>query len=212
MILFGLTLLAAGILFLSGEYVRRRLRFSNEYSRKLVHSLHALVIAVAPFMVGYELTIIIEALFLVSVFLVSELHLFRWMWRVGRKSWGEYLFPVGVIVAALTAQSMWIYLAGVLVLGIADAVAALVGKKYGRHPYRILGQAKSLQGSVAFVSVASVILLGVFVFGPLAPVINEVLLAVMLAVGLAAIENLGVYGSDNFLLPVVTVLALNVLA
>ncbi|HEX7878567.1 MAG TPA: hypothetical protein VF720_04125 [Candidatus Eisenbacteria bacterium] len=41
-------------------------------------------------------------------------------------------------------------LAGILVLAWADAAAAILGRAYGRHSYRVLGATRSWEGSLAF--------------------------------------------------------------
>jgi phytol kinase len=169
------------------------------------------LVAIWPFFIGYAGVIVIEILFIFWALLVSKMHWFSWLRRVGRKSWGEYWFPVGIIIAALTARSKWIYLAAALEMGLADAVAAVVGKKFGKHPYKILGQNKSLQGTGAFAVVSFLILGSILGFSPLVVSSGALITAIWLAGLLAVTENIGVYGLDNLLLPLVTVVVLNAL-
>lgn len=42
-------------------------------------------------------------------------------------------------------------LAGILVLAWGDAAAAIIGRAFGRHPYRVFGATRSIEGSMAFV-------------------------------------------------------------
>jgi phytol kinase len=213
MLPFILSLIVAGIVVGGGELLRRKLDYGNEVSRKLVHMTHGALVAYWPFIIGYELVIVLEVLFIFAVFAVHELHWFPWLWRVGRRSWGQYLFPVGVIIAALLADSPWIFLAAVLELGLADAAAALVGKRYGRgHFYKILGQKKSIIGSLAFFVVSLIVLGAVLLLSPLAPIQSVFATIILLSAILMTVENLGVYGSDNLLLPVATVLLLNAIS
>lgn len=212
-----LILIAMGVvslvIFAVGERIRRKQGEGNEVSRKMVHMIHGSVISVIPFLFGYWLVYAIEVLFLLSVSEAYKLKIFRWLWRVGRKSWGEYAYPVGVIAAAFLAHSKWIFLTGVLILTFADAMAALVGKKYGhkKFQYKVFHQTKSVPGSLAFIITAFVILGITIMFSP-----EQFSLASWGMVGAVAtilmfVENAGVYGLDNFLLPVVSVLLLNAL-
>jgi phytol kinase len=222
-ILFILTLFVAGAVLMIGEYVRRRLGLRNEVSRKLVHSIHAGLIAIWPFIIGYEVVIVMEILFILLVFVSRFLYKHRTknklidqylnaMYKVGRPSFGEFFFPLGVILAALLAESKWIYLAAVLNLGLADAAAAVVGKRFGKgNSYEIFGQAKSFAGSVAFLA-ASLLITGYILVASPGDFEGALLLvAVLLPVILTIAENIGVYGVDNLLIPLIAVVALNAL-
>lgn len=210
------SLVVAGVAFLAGEWLRRRLRESNEVSRKLVHVIHGLLVASWPFVLGetwgYYLVIALEVLFLVSVVAAKQLHFFRWMWKVGRKSWGEVLYPIGIIAAAILSENRWVFLAAVLSLAVADAVAALVGKRFGgSNSYRVLGQTKSIAGSGAFLVAALGIVSIVAVYGPGLHLQSVMSTVVGVSLILMAVENAGVYGMDNLTLPLASVLLLNTL-
>lgn len=209
---FLLTCLIAGVVVLTGEIIRRKLGASNESSRKLVHIVHGLCIAVWPFIVGFWIVYVVEALFMLSVLAASKMHWFRWLWRVGRKSWGEYLYPLGVMFAAFVAHSKWIFLASVLVLALADAAAALVGKQFGRKlQYTIFGQTKSVPGSTAFFVVSAAIISYVLLYGPEQFSLASWAMVASVSAILMMVENAGVYGFDNLFLPIVTVTLLNAL-
>lgn len=222
-LLFVLTVVIALAVWWGGERLRRHRGLKNEFSRKLVHSIHAGLIAVWPFIIGYTFVIAIEILFILVV--AASRYLFEnlesekgWrtylagMYKVGRTSYGEFTFPVGVIVAALLAQSKWVYLAAVLCLGLADAVAALIGKRFGkRNSYMILGQAKSFAGSLGFYVTALVIMAAILLLSPEAFSGQLALIIIGLPLLLAVAENLGVYGIDNLLIPLIAVVALNAL-
>lgn len=204
--------LAVGLMLL-GELLRRRLGYENEISRKLVHTLHGLCIGVWPFFVGFWIVHVVEGIFVLTVLAAYKLRWFRWMWKVGRKSWGEYMYPLGVIGAAvLSGSNKWIFLAGVLELAIADAAAALVGKQFGGHnSYKVFGQKKSLAGTAAFMLASIGILGGIALLSPSGFVAADFGVIVTLSIVLAAIENIGVYGLDNALLPLATVVLISAL-
>ncbi len=82
-------------------------------------------------------------------------------------------------------------LIGILVAGVADAAAAVVGKRYGRTRYR---GGKSLEGSAAFLAVVLPILL-------LVPVLS-LPAALILALVLTALEAPTLPLADNLYLPV----------
>jgi phytol kinase len=215
-----LLFIVLGIVFAGGEYLKRKYKFSNEWSRKLVHILHGIGLASLAFIVPLHVVVIVEAAFLVLVTIsryaydhyrkveVVKDYLGE-MYGVGRLSYGEFFFPISVMISAWISESKWVFAAAVLVLGIADTVAALVGKAYGStNSYTVLGQKKSLVGSAAFFAVSVVIVSFFFAFSgvvvtPVLPYIFGISLILTIA------ENAGVYGSDNFLIPLIAVLSLN---
>src|ERR1700739_395583 len=74
---------------------------------------------------------------------------------VDRDSLGEVYFPISVaILYGLAHRDKLLYIIPILVLTFADAVGALLGTQYGRFGYHGMGAAKSLEGSVAFFTVA----------------------------------------------------------
>ncbi len=203
------------------ETILNLLERDNEASRKLFHIMHAIGLAGLAFIWPLSAIIVFELAFLVAMFVARYLHKHydkRWKWvhylgktyRVGRKSYGDVLLPISIIIAALVAHSKWEFVVAILVVGLADAAAALVGKKWGKSTsYMVFGQRKSLLGSVAFFVVALAVALGFSIFSPTYP--GDILPLIAVAVILTGVENVGVYGSDNLLLPLVTVWLFNLL-
>lgn len=217
-----LLILAAVMLVLSviGQQVADKHSEDNESFRKLFHVMHGLTLAGLAFVVPLSWIIILELVFFVSVIITRYLvqnknHFLRLVsymsraYKVGRISYGEFFYPISVILTVLIAKTKWEFAAAVLILGLADTAAALVGKKYGkRTTYLVLGQKKSLTGSTAFFVITVLIVAG---FVSLAPQVSTVGLIFVLPIALliTLTENVGVYGTDNLLIPIASVLLLN---
>jgi phytol kinase len=192
----------------------------NEQLRKLVHLLHGVGIAALAFVVPLNFIIIMEIIFFLSMIIaryVAE-HFTRipWikylnrMYSVGRLSFGEFFYPISVVILVFIAESKWEFAAAILILGIADAIAAVVGKRFGAgNSYLVFGQKKSVAGSIAFLLVTLVIIWGYV--GLHSAALGDVSIGLILltTILVTAAENLGVYGSDNLLIPLVAVLLLN---
>lgn len=192
----------------------------NESMRKFFHVLHGIIVASLVIFAPLSVVIIVEVFFLMSMFVARYLyeHFSRLPWvrylgrtyNVNRVSYGDFFFPISVIIAAFIADTKWELAAAVLILGLADAAAALIGKRFGRNnSYEVFGQKKSLIGSAAFLAVTMVVVLTFAVFSPVAPVSLNILAVLGVCLATTAAENLGVYGSDNLLIPIVSVLLLN---
>lgn len=192
----------------------------NESMRKFVHVLHGVGIAGLALVAPFSVVIIVEIFFLLSMFVArylyenfSRLPWVRYLgrtYKVGRVSYGDFFFPISTIIIIFLVESRGVLVASVLILGLADAAAALIGKKYGGSTtYKVFGQKKSIVGSAAFFVTALAIsfAFSVFVQSNVESITFLMILGVALATTIA--ENLGVYGSDNLLIPIVAALALN---
>lgn len=203
-IVVGLVILAFS------EFVRKRLKISNEDSRKTYHVVHALVIAVAPFLVSYGTIIALEIALLLTMLVVRQFKLLPWLYKVGRISWGDYFGVIGVIVIALMNPNKWVFLAAILHLGIADAAAALIGKRYGKkQQFKVFGQVKSLVGSAAFFLssfILTYIVIHVSQSGG-----DAVLLMATLPLLATCAEAVSPFGTDNLVIPVLVVSVLGTL-
>ncbi len=74
---------------------------------------------------------------------------------VGRESVGDLAFPLAVVVLyALASGEPVLYAIPILLLGLADPAAALVGVSYGRAGYETVDGHKSREGSLVFAAVA----------------------------------------------------------
>ncbi|MET0402597.1 MAG: DUF92 domain-containing protein [Cystobacter sp.] len=95
---------------------------------------------------------------------------------------------------------------GVLSMAIGDALASLVGRRIGRHPYETLqGETKTLEGSLALSVSTFLCVLGALTWLPgLAPGMPRVPLALLAAVVATCAEALGTRGRDNLWVPLAT--------
>ncbi len=121
---------------------------------------------------------------------------------IARVSYGEFAFVGGVALAFVLAHGdKPAYVAALLALTFGDAVAALVGRRFGRHPYVIGRARKSLEGSAAFFVVA---LLVCAVF----PRAESVAAVAAFALATTLAEALAGDGFDNAAIPLAGLLAL----
>lgn len=200
-----LSLIVIGMLGVAGivtaEVLRRKRVIHNEEARKMVHVLHALtIVAWAYFLPNYTPIIIVEVLFIILVVAVKRYGLLSGFRAVGRLTYGEVLFLLGVIAVCLLSPRYSHFVVIMLHVGIADAAAAVVGKRLKSPIYTVLGHTKSLAGSVAcFVS-------SVAIFSSYLLYTNNISWSnlVFIAGGaliITGVENFSPYGSDNFTLP-----------
>jgi phytol kinase len=81
-----------------------------------------------------------------------------------------------------------------------DGLAALVGQRFGRHPYQLWGSQKSWEGSLTMALASIGVALGVL--GWTAGWSTQVAVtALAVAISATALETLSIYGLDNLTVP-----------
>ncbi|NTU91529.1 MAG: DUF92 domain-containing protein [Chlorobiaceae bacterium] len=127
-------------------------------------------------------------------------------------SYGPVLFPLAflILVLVLWDGHLWALRTSMLVMGIGDALAALVGTAFGgRHIEHMTRSSKTVEGSLAmFISSFVILSVSLFLFresftGGLAgkPVWELIALALLLSLVATGVEALLSYGLDNLFIP-----------
>jgi dolichol kinase len=107
---------------------------------------------------------------------------------------------------ALILTDEWIFMASMLILGISDGLAAIVGLAFGdNNSYKVLGHTKSLAGSLAFFFSALIIMI---VYTVLSGAPYSGLSLILLPAIAAVAENFAVNGTDNLVIPLLVALVL----
>jgi phytol kinase len=121
---------------------------------------------------------------------------------VNRESWGEICFPISVALLYQFAQgSKLLYVVPLVVLTLADTVAALTGTEYGKHGYAATGATKSMEGSIAFFTAAFFsVNLALVVFSD-ASKIETLLISLDIAIIVMLLEAIAWRGLDNIFIP-----------
>lgn len=201
-----LTVLAVFVLLVSSEIWWRRRVGHGEFSRKFIHITVGSFVAVWPFYLSWSQIEILSVAFLLVVIVSKYLGVFQAIHSVQRPTWGEVFFGAAVGLTALLTHNKWIYCAALLQMSLADGMAAVVGTRFGTHKqYLVFGHAKSVVGTMTFFVVSLSILI---IFNHHLP--SELAPAQIIGLSLVAsvLENIGVQGLDNLLVPVLIAVAL----
>jgi phytol kinase len=206
MIRMALTAAAILVFLLICEYWWQRHETDDEFSRKSVHITIGSFVAFWPFFLSWHQIEILSLAFLVVVSLSKYAKLFEAIHSVQRPTWGELFFAAAVGLVAVITHDKWIYAAALLQMSLADGMAAIVGTRFGgRYRYLIFGSLKSLIGSLTFLTV-SIAILVVFNHWLVAPLSPQLILGIGVLASL--LENVGVKGADNLLVPLAVALIL----
>ena len=201
------TILTIFLLLIGCELYWRHHKTHGEISRKFIHITVGSFVASWPFFMSWGQIQILSVAFLITITISKFFNIFQAIHSVQRPTGGELFFAAAVGLTTLLTQDPYIFAAALLHMSLADGLAAIIGSRYGKTSrYYVKGQAKSLVGTGAFVITSLFILAG---FGLLAGVTIPPLMLLAIATGAAAVENLGLYGSDNLLVPLLIVIALS---
>lgn len=121
---------------------------------------------------------------------------------VERHSLGEVYFPVAVAALfVLSSENRLLYLIPLLTLTLADAVAALVGIRYGQHRFCTSEGTKSAEGSLAFFMVAFLSAHVPLLLLSSTGRAESLLIALVLGILVMLFEAVSVGGLDNLFIP-----------
>lgn len=193
-----------GVIFISAETLHRFTETNSEFVRKVVHIGTGNVILLAwwlqiPAWVAIAASGIAGAIALISY----KLPILPGINSVGRKSLGTfcYAISIGVLVACFWPLQQPHYAAiGILIMAYGDGLAALVGQRFGKHPYQLWGEKKSIEGSLTMAVVSFIVCILILgaVQGNLWQSAIASLAVALLATGLEAFSKLGI---DNLTVP-----------
>jgi dolichol kinase len=203
--LWGIAIVSGSILglFGLGEFLRRTKDFEVESTRKLSHIGAGFVIMTFPWLFQSPLTVaFLSSNFFLILLIGKKTNLLSSVHNVDRQTGGAFYYPIAVfIVFWMSKGDPLLFCLPMAVLAIADAGAALVGKKIGARTYIVYDDSRSFEGSLTFFVLAltiSIALLGVS-GRPGWP--EMILVALAIALFTTTLEGVSILGTDNILVP-----------
>lgn len=204
----SLVLAILGGLFVGLRFYQHRYHPHPEVVRKLLHILMGLLTLSFPWLFDRPLPVILLGTIALTGLLALRLYpplRDRWgsvLNSVERRSLGEIYFPIAVTILYLVAhQRPLLFCIPMLILTLADAVAAIIGVRYGRLHYDTLEGQKSAEGSVTFFTIAffsvHIPLLLLSDTGR----IETLLIALILGLLVMLLEAIAWRGLDNLFIP-----------
>lgn len=176
---------------------------STEMPRKAVHLFGGLTALSFPYLFSSHWTVLVLSLsFSVALLIIRRKGILRSIYNVERGSYGDIYFPAAIyLIFLLSSTKPAIYLISILVMTVSDAMAALIGGKYGVIKYDVEGNLKSLEGSFVFffitflcVQLPLLLLTDIGRF-------ESVLIAFIIALLVTGFEAISLSGSDNIIVP-----------
>jgi phytol kinase len=195
-----------GMIVLTAELLHRYTDTKPEYVRKVVHIGTGNVIIIAwllqlPAWVGMTSGVLAGIITLVSY----RLPILPGVNSIGRKSLGTFFYAVsiGVLTAIFWNLQLPHYgVIGILIMAWGDGLAAIVGQRFGKHPYTIVGNLKSWEGT-ATMCLVSYVIVTIVLFSVQGNLWQTWFVGVPVAIVATAVESIAQWGLDNLSVPLV---------
>jgi phytol kinase len=191
-----------GLVFLASE-ILHRFKQDPELVRKVVHigTGHVLLIAwwlQIPTWLCVSAGVTFTAIALASHYT----NILPMLNDVGRKTYGVfyYALSITVLVGLLWEHHPQYAVIGVMVMSWGDGMAALIGKRFGKHTFIYMGNKRSLEGSLAMFVTSLIVMLGIFASGHSLSA-SDIGVAIPVAVIAAMLEAFSPGGTDNLSVP-----------
>lgn len=190
-----------------GEGLRRWLRLDTGFTRKFIHIAVGMYSLLTVHLFSERLWAVIPPLAFVLInWLDWKYGVVQAMTSSSRSNLGTVYFPMAfaAIVWFLWDQPA-LLVASLMPLTWGDALAAIVGERYGRHTYRVLDSTRSIEGSLTAFGV-SALSTGLVLAGFGTP--GAVGAALLAALGATLVEAVSPRGLDNLTIPAASALLL----
>jgi phytol kinase len=204
-----------GVAIALGEVLRKALHLSQGFTRKFIHVAVGMIsIPTVLWFSDLRWAIIPPLAFILINYLDYRFGLIQAMMSSNRSNLGTVYFPISFAAILLLfwgnplagAEHPRLIVAALMPLTWGDALAAVVGERFGRRRYTVLGQTRSVEGSlVMFIASA----LATWLALGASPVTLP--LALLVAAGATLAEALSPWGIDNLTVPAVSAIILALL-
>lgn len=213
---FFLFLSVVLLLIALSELARKKLHWTTEATRKLVHLSVGLMMMVTPFVFHSKFPpVLLAVLFIMVNSVTFKSEKLRGIHSTDRKTYGTVYFPIAFLLLCL----FWwnrplVFEISLLLLAVADTMASMAGETV-RSPdcYVMWKDEKSVQGSMTMF-LSSIFLVGFGTFAlrriiGLPPLDISVIIPVSLFVAVLATiaEGVSHRGSDNLSVPLISAVA-----
>ena len=200
----------AAILILA-EILWRKKTLKGEYARKLVHILAGIFVASWPWLISWHAIQFLGVAMLAGVLVNNQLKILHAINGLRAKFYSHCYYAIAITACALITTQKAFFAVAILTMALADGFAAIagctLGKKWG---YKVFGQPKTVIGSMAFWLTSMCVLgAGILLVGNAIDFGHYALLMIFLPPGLMVLENVAIYGTDNIVIPVAVLMALN---
>ncbi len=194
-----------------GEVLRRWFHLSRDFTRKFIHIAVGMISVPTVILYQHLAWAMIPPLaFVVINYLDYRFGLIQAMMSSDRSNLGTVYFPLSfAAILAVFWGHPHLVVAAMMPMTWGDALAAVMGQRFGRMRYNVLGHTRTLEGSAIMLVVSAA---AVFLALGQVPMPNRALIAIVMGVGATIAEAISPWGIDNLTVPAISALILGLMA
>ncbi len=193
-------------IFLTAEILHRYTDTKPEHVRKVVHIGSGNIILIAwllqlPAWVGMMSATLAAVIALISY----RFPILPGVNSVDRQSFGTFFYAVsiGIVTAVFWNLNLPYYgVIGILIMAWGDGLAAIIGMRFGKHPYLIFGNTKSWEGTLTMLLVSYTIV-SIVLFSVQGNIWQTWVVGIPVAIAATAVESIAQWGLDNLSVPLI---------
>ncbi len=212
----GMVAFLLALMFVALRVYQVRSSPHPELVRKLLHMIMGCVTLTFPWLFDESWPVIVLAgCTIMGLWGLKVRQGLRQQWGevlhgVSRSSFGDFYFPISVALLFVLAEgNVLLFFIPILILTLADALAALIGIRYGQTQYKTSEGNKSLEGSLAFFTVSFLsVHIPLLLFSDVGRA-ESLFIAAMIGVLVMLFEAIAWHGLDNLFIPLGTYILLH---
>jgi len=194
----------AVLLVLSEKILKNR----PDVSRKVLHIMVGNIAFILPIFQTKEIMAFAAAApFIILTFLMSPytpIKKIRGKTSAAGHGMGLVYYSITwTILAYFFFDQMEIIAIGILAMSYGDGLASLIGIKYGKNKYNLLGDEKSYVGSIAMFVFTFILMIIALLFYGITINFNMIILLLLISIASSLIEGVTPKGLDNLTVPFV---------
>ena len=212
--LFLLFFISISALIIISEFVLKKI-CSNNTNRQIIHITVGIAVSFTPYFFTHNhQPVLLAFIFLIVNFFSQRNNFLKSFHNIERESYGTIFYPISYLLLALL---FWDYSNHItisfLILAIADPLASIIGENVkSKISFNILGDDKTLQGSIAmFVCSLVIILILSNHFFNNWDMTYKLLAAIIISIAVTIAEAVSYKGSDNISIPITAFLFVELL-
>ena len=212
--LFLIFFLSIITLIILSEFLFKKF-WSNHTNRKIIHITVGIAVSFTPyFFTDNHQSVLLAFIFLIINFFSHRNNFLKSYHSIARESYGTIYFPISYLLLALL---FWDYSHHItisfFILAIADPFASIIGEIVkSKISFNILGDNKTLQGSIAMFICSLIIILTLSnQFFNHWEITYKLMAAIIISFAVTIAEALSYKGSDNLSIPITAFLFIELL-
>jgi dolichol kinase len=197
-------------LLVLAELLGTRRILKGEYQRKFIHITAGSFIAFWPWLLSWRQIQVLSILMLLVILAGRYRNILSYNGHVHRVTYGDIFFAMAILICSFISGNKVFFAVAILEVAVADGLAAVAGISYGkRWEYKVFKYKKTVIGSMVFwIASAEILAAGLLAAHNIFSYQSYFYLLLLLPPFLTLLESLAIYGIDNLVIPVATVLIL----